>query len=342
VHQVSEKAVKTIADIARLAGVDKSTVSRALNNSPLIAGATRERIQKIADDHCFQINSSARCLSTQQSRVIGMATHAYHYKNKNFSISDLFLLEIMGAVSSALAQNQYDLLLTQVDPFDADWPRRYLDSGKVDGFVLMTFARKKNHIDDLVRINAPFILWGYPRPDARYSSVVGDNFHGGQLAAEHLIGAGRRKIAFLGGPAEEMEVQKRYSGFEAAMQTAGIEIDPELVTYGEFSKRSSQERIAGLLESHPDIDAVFANSDLMAISAIHELRQSGRRIPDDVAVIGYDNLSLTEVSDPALTTISQNIPLAGKLLAQNLMGFLQSGIVTNVTVPVELVIRESA
>lgn len=339
---MGQKEVKTIADIARLAGVDKSTVSRALNDSPLIAEDTRLRIRKIAEEHSFHINAPARCLSTQQSRVIGMATHAYYYKNKNFSISDLFLLELMGAVSSTLAINKYDLLLIQVDPFDTEWARRYLDSGKVDGIILMTYMRKKTHIRHLMDINAPFIIWGYSEPDSPHCSIVGDNYNGGRLAAEHLIRGGRRKIAFLGGPSEDIEVQKRFEGFQAAMQAAGLQVQPELVNYGYFMKESAEERMLNLLEAAPDVDAVFANSDLMAIGAMQVLHKSGRQVPGDVAVIGYDNLSLTEVSDPPLTTISQNIPLLGHLLAQNLIGYLQAEIVTNAIIPAELVIRQSA
>ncbi len=339
---MGEKKIKSIADIARLAGVDKSTVSRALNDSPLIAEETRQRIRKIAEEHSFHINAPARCLSTQQSRVIGMATHAYYYKNKNFSISDLFLLELMGAVSSTLAMNKYDLLLIQVDPFDTEWARRYLDSGKVDGIILMTYMRKKTHIRHLMEINAPFIIWGYPEPDSSHCSILGDNLNGGRLAAEHLIRSGRRKIAFLGGPAEDIEVQKRFEGFQGAMQAAGLQVQPDLVNYGNFMKDSAEERMLNLLDAAPDLDAVFANSDLMAIGAMQVLQKSGRQVPGDVAVIGYDNLSLTEVSDPPLTTISQNIPLLGHLLAQNLIGYLQAEIVTNAIIPAELVIRQSA
>lgn len=339
---MGEKAVKTITDIARLAGVDKSTVSRALSNSPLIGTETKERIRKIAQDNLFQINYNARSLSTQQSRTIGFVTHAYHYKNACYSISDLFLLEIMGAISTTLACNNYDLLMAQVDPFDTEWPRRYLDSGKVDGFILMTSTRKKNHIQFLAEMKAPFIIWGYPISDFNCCSVVGDNFTGGKLAAEHLIRNGRRKIAFIGGPAGEADVQKRFSGFEFALKEAGVEIKENLVTYGEFSNISSTERMMSILEQSPDIDGVFANSDLMAVAAIQIIKESGRKVPDDVAVIGYDNLSIGEITDPPLTTISQNIPLVGKLLAQNLMGYLQSGIMSNVTMPAELILRKSA
>jgi DNA-binding LacI/PurR family transcriptional regulator len=335
---MANKSVKTIADIARLAGVSKSTVSRALNDSHLIGDETKERIRTIAREHSFQINAPARQLSLKQSRTIAFVTHAYH---KEFSVADLFGLEIMGGISSGLHANGYDMLVIHVDPRDTEWAHQYLDTGRVDGFILMTSTRKQYHIKTLLNMGAPFIVWGVPQPNQSYPSVSGDNFNGGRLAAEHLIGAGRERIAFLGGPAEEVEVQQRYQGFESALTGAGRNLDAALVAYGDFSNTSGGETMKKLLEQGSDLDAVFVNSDLMAIAAMDVIRDHGRRVPEDVAVVGYDDLSIAQHSHPPLTTIRQNIPLAGKLLAQNLIQFLQTGLVTNVTIPVELVVRKS-
>jgi DNA-binding LacI/PurR family transcriptional regulator len=340
--KMGDKTVKTIADIAELAGVSKSTVSRALNDSPLIGDETKTRIRKIAEEHLFQINNTARCLSMQQSRTIAFVSHAYHYKECCYSLSDLFILEIIGAISTTLMSSDYDLLMAHVDPFDTGWPHRYLDSGKADGLILMTSTRKQFHIKSLLEMKAPFIIWGYPLEGYNYCSVVGDNYSGGEIAAKHLIRSGRKKIAFIGGPAVEVEVQKRYQGYEKALNDAGMAIDPALVTYGEFSGDSGADRMKQLLEQAPDLDAVFACSDLMAASAINVLKESGRTVPGDVAVIGYDNLSIGNYSSPRLTTVSQNIPVVGKLLAKNLLEYLQSGVVSNVIIPAELVVRESA
>jgi DNA-binding LacI/PurR family transcriptional regulator len=335
---MSKNSVETIADIARLAGVSKSTVSRALNDSHLIGDETKERIRTIAREHSFQINAPARQLSLKQSRTIAFVTHAYH---KEFSVADLFGLEIMGGISSGLHANGYDMLVIHVDPRDTEWAHQYLDTGRVDGFILMTSTRKQYHIKTLLNMGAPFIVWGVPQPNQSYPSVSGDNFNGGRLAAEHLIGAGRERIAFLGGPAEEVEVQQRYQGFESALTGAGRNLDAALVAYGDFSNTSGGETMKKLLEQGSDLDAVFVNSDLMAIAAMDVIRDHGRRVPEDVAVVGYDDLSIAQHSHPPLTTIRQNIPLAGKLLAQNLIQFLQTGLVTNVTIPVELVVRKS-
>jgi DNA-binding LacI/PurR family transcriptional regulator len=338
---MSEKHLQSIADIARLAGVSKSTVSRALNDSPLIGDDTKERIRTIAKEHNFQINIPARRLSLQRSHTIAFVTHAYHSK-ECFSLTDLFLLELLGAVSSTLSSYQYDLLMAQVDPHEPDWPSQYLDTGRVDGFVLMTSTRKAYHIKSLVAMNAPFIVWGTPLPNHSYCSVTGDNLAGGRLAAEHLLKIGRKRIGFVGGPEGELEVQKRYEGYALALQESGIGVDPSLVSFGEFTNASGTEQTQKLLKQAPGLDAIFANSDLMAVGAINVLHEQGLSVPEDVAVIGYDNLSIARYNSPPLTTISQNIPLVGKLLAQNLIQNIETGMVTNVTIPAELVVRKSA
>ena len=336
---MSKRTVKNIADLAALAGVSKSTVSRALNDSPLIGEDTKTRIRTLARQHNFQINAPARQLSMQQSRTIAFVTHAYH---KDFSVADLFGLEILGGVSNGLAKQGYDLLVIHVNPQDTKWAHQYFDTGRVDGFILMTSTRKQTHVKALSEIDAPFIIWGVPQPNQKYCSVTGDNFNGGKMATEHLIRAGRQKIGFIGGPDYELEVQHRLEGYKSALLAAGSNIDPALIEYGDFSNTSGAEAIRRLLEKTPDLDAVFVNSDLMAIAAMDAIRETGRQVPDDVAVVGYDDLSIAEHSNPPLTTIRQNIPLAGKLLAQNLIQYLQSGLTTNVSIPVELINRKSA
>ena len=338
---MSDKPVQTIADIARLAGVSKSSVSRALSDSPLIGDETKERIRAIAREHDFQVNASASRLSLKESHTIAFVSHPY-YQKKGFCVADLFMLEILGGISTGLAKSHYDLLMAYVNPLDMDSPARYLKTGRADGFILMTSTRKQHHIKALIEMKAPFIIWGTPLPNQSYCSVTGDNFRGGKLAAERLIRSGRRQIAFIGGPEDELEVQKRFEGFQSAHLEAGLAVDPALVTYGWFTNESGAERTRNLLEQFPGIDAIFANSDFMAIAAMRVAQEMGRRIPDDLAVIGYDNLTAAEESNPSLTTISQNAPLVGKLLAQNLIQYLQTGIVTNVCIPAELVIRKSA
>ncbi len=337
---MSAKPVQTIADIARLCGVSKSTVSRALNDSPLISDETKERIHAVAKEHHFQINIPARRLSLRHSRTIAFAVHAYQCDDL-FSVTDLFLLEILGAISTTLSNYHYDLLVANIDPRDPAWPHHYLDTGRVDGFVLLTSTRKQYHIKSLVEMKAPFIVWGTPLPNYSYCSVNNDNFGGGKQATEYLLQTGRRRIAFVGGPADEAETQRRYDGYAAALHENGQNLDPALVTYGEWSNESGAAQTQHFLDSAPNLDAIFANSDLMAVAAINVLHEHGRRVPQDVAVVGYDDLSIAKFNSPPLTTISQRIPLVGKLLAENLIKNIETGLVTNVTIPAELVVRKS-
>lgn len=333
--------VSTIADIARLAGVSKSTVSRALNDSPLIGLDTKERIREIAREHRFQMNDSARRLSLRQSNVVALVTYAY--KAADVNVADTFMLEIMSGISAGLHADGYDLLVIQVAPKDTDWVRRYLESGRVDGFILLAASCTQRHIRTLAEARAPFVIWGMVPANHEYCSVSGDSFAGGRAATEHLLRSGRKRVAFLGGPARELEVRDRFKGYAAALHDAGIAADETLVAYVEhYGAASGASAMRALLERADELDGVFVNSDVMAIAAMDEIRAHGRRVPADVAVVGYDDISIAAHSDPPLTTISQNGPLAGRLLAENLIQHLRTGAVTNVSIPAELVVRRSA
>src|ERR1044072_3171466 len=251
---MNNRPVRTIADIARLAGVSKCTVSRALNDSPLLGEETQADIRSIGRQQKVQINAPARRLSMKQSRTIAFVTHAYH---KDFSVADLFGLEIMGGISNGLARLEYDLLVIHVDPNDTKWAHQYFDTGRLDGFILMTATRKQSHVKALLDLGAPFIIWGIPQPKQKYCSVTGDNFNGGRLATEHLLSLGRERIGFIGGPSYELEVQHRQNGYETALVEAGREIDGKITEYGDFSNTSGAEAIRRLLKKDPQMDAVF-------------------------------------------------------------------------------------
>jgi DNA-binding LacI/PurR family transcriptional regulator len=329
--------LKSIEDIAVLAGVSKSTVSRALNKSPLVNEETRERILAIAHEHDFKPSFSARNLSLRKSCTIAYVNHAYG--KGECGVSDPFSLEIMGGIAIGLHELGYGLLIVHVDPADRAWASNYLDSGRVDGFILMTSEMKRDHIELLRSMGAPFIAWGWGGEDC--CSVCGDDRRGGRIATEHLLSAGRRRIAFLGGYRIEREVKQRYEGYSEALKQAGLD-SKACVVYADYSEALAERETARLLERDPGIDAIFANSDYMAIAAIRWLKASGRRVPDDVAVIGYDDLAIASYVTPKLTTVSQRVPLAGRMLARDLVAYLEKGVVTHTEMPVELIVRDSA
>jgi len=337
---MSKDSVQSLSDIARLANVSISTVSRALNNSPLINVETRERIQAIARDHNFRMNASARNLRTRSSRTSAFVAPTYF--PEFFSAEDLFGMGLLSGIGRGLQQVGYDLLIVHNDPRDSAWVHDYLESGRADGFILIQSTLKPANLKLLVESGAPFILWGVPVENYQYCSVTGDNFSGGVLATGHLIQTGRKRIAFLGGPEDNRTVQTRLSGYEHALQNAGLLPDRNLIAFGDYSYASGVRCMQHLLECAPDLDAVFVTSDLMAIGVIEAVQSRGGRVPRDVAVVGYDDLPIAEFNNLPLTTIRQNLQLAGRLLAENLIQHIQTGVITNVTTPVELVIRKSA
>jgi DNA-binding LacI/PurR family transcriptional regulator len=329
----------TIADIALEAGVSKSTVSRALNDSPLISVATKERIRTIARERRFEMHEPARRLSLGQSNVIALVTHE---TPSDPTLTDAFMLEIISGLSTALHTAGYDLLLIQASLADSDWVNRYHGSGRVDGFVVLGSHCAKRHLKTLVASGTPFVVWGLEPAQQNYGSVSGDNFTGGKLATEHMIRAGRGHIAFVGAKAGEAEVDERYRGYAAALQEAGLEVAPERVVFGDWSPTSAAASMAALLDTDPQLDGAFVSSDMMAIAAIDLLRSRGRRVPEDVAVVGYDDVAIAEHCDPPLTTIRQSGRLAGRLLAESVVQTLGSGAVAKISIPAELVVRRSA
>jgi DNA-binding LacI/PurR family transcriptional regulator len=336
---MSKESVRTLEDIARLANVSTSTVSRALNDSPLLNQETKNRIRKIAQEHHFRTNASARNLRMRQSRTIAFVASS---SIPEFVASDdLFGMELLGGIGNGLRALGYDLLIAYNNPRDTTWAHEYLDSGRVDGFILMTSNHEPATIKTLVDMGAAFIGWGTPVPGFNYCSVSGDNLAGGTLATRHLMGIGRQRIAFLGGPQESLTVQNRLKGYENALLSAGQSVVPQRVAYSDYSYASGMAAMQRLMEQSPDLDAVFVNSDLMAIGAIHVIQKHGKRVPEDIAVVGYDDLPIALYNNLPLTTIRQDLRLAGKLLAQNLIQYLQEGTLTTVTLPVELVVRAS-
>ncbi len=330
----------TIADIARLAGVSKSTVSRALNDSPLIPIETKERIRTIAAEQRFAMNEPARRLSRRQTNVVGLVMFDWSAAKRQ----DIFMLEVMGGVSTGLHEDGYVLLIVQPRLDDAGWARRYVETGQADGFVLHHAQCTPKQIRQLVGEGIPFVVWGMPSERNEYSSVSGDSVNGGRIATEHLLARGRRHIGMIGGPTRSPEIVQRRAGYEAALAAAGVDVDPDLIVHLPWAApdENAREAVRQLLACEPDLDAIFAHSDRWALGALAGLHALGLRVPEDVAVVGYDDIAIAGYSNPPLTTIRQDGDLVGRLLARTLVQRLRTGAVTAVTIPAELVVRESA
>lgn len=330
----------TLADIARIAGVSKSTVSRALNDSPLIGRETKDRIRAIASEHAFVVNEPARRLSRGQSHVAGLVM----FGQRGSYTPDLFTLELMSGVATGLHEQGYELLVVQPAEDESDFARRYLVGGRADGFIVLSPACSPRRLRALAESQVPFVVWGHQASGTEFSSVSGDNVSGGRQATEHLLASGRRRIAFVGGPEWAQEIVDRQHGYAEALAAAGIEPDGALVAHTPWGnpERNAAAVVAELLDAGVEIDGIVANSDRYAIGAIDAVRSRGLQVPDDVGVVGYDDIAIAQYASPPLTTIRQDGLLGGGLLARALVQQVQTGVVTDVVMPAELVVRESA
>jgi DNA-binding LacI/PurR family transcriptional regulator len=311
-----------------------------LNNSPLISQETSDRVRAIAKAHHFSAHQGARNLSLQRSQTLALIIPLAPNGPDHF-ITDPFFVEMMKGMTVAVAAQGYDLLIGQPSKKTPEDIQRYLSSKRADGLILIGCQGYVQSITELFGEQAPIIVWG-ETDNQRYCTVDCDNLTGGRLATQHLLRIGRKRIAFLGGTRSEPEVQLRYQGYAETLQEAGYAIGSVLVVYGDYTCCSGYENMQKLLTQAPELDGVFVCSDLMAIGAMEALREYGRRVPEDVSVVGFDDIPLAEYCSPPLTTIRQNISKAGEVLVRNLIQYLQDGIFTRTILPVELVVRKSS
>ncbi len=333
-------SVKTIADIAKIAGVSKSTVSRALNDSPLLNPETKTRIREIAREHQFAVHQGARCLSLSRTETIAMIIPVVSQYVGHF-ITDPFFVELLRGVMVATAEYGYDLLIGQPPKHDVCDIQRYIDSKRADGMIVIGCQGYIDAVSHFVGRQAPIIFWGATE-NSQFCMVNSDNVKGGRLAVQHLLVCGRRRIAFVGGFSGEPEVKFRYRGYCEILEETGPGVNPEFVVYGDYTSRAGYELMQDLLRKDPAIDGVFACSDLMALGVMEALRENGRRVPEDVSVVGFDDVPLAEYCSPPLTTIRQPIAKAGEVMVNNLMDYLNDKIITRTILPVELIVRKSS
>ena len=328
----------TMAELAKLADVDVSTVSRALNDSPLVKEQTKNLILKIASETGYVVNASARNLRRQSSEAIGMVIPLRPESGQ--TISDPFYLEMVGAVSQAAAANGYDLIVSIPRDDESIAERRLLQTGKADGLIVIGQAGMMKQLQQIGPLAQKIVVWGGSDGPTNYSLVGSDNIEGGRLAADHLLSLGRERILLLG-PLGLPEVQLRREGFLKAHAEHGRTWDESLSLEIEFGAVNAFEEILKLLDGDLKFDGIFAASDVLAMSALLALNAKGLNVPHDVAVVGYDNIAQASMVTPALTTIDQNIEQGGQLMVAKLLAQLNGETVSSQLTPTRLVVRNS-
>jgi DNA-binding LacI/PurR family transcriptional regulator len=355
---VSSHGRPTLEQVAAAAGVSRATVSRVVNGQASVAPGLREVVERAVTELGYVPNRAARSLVTRRTDTLALVTSEPDVR----VFGDPFFAGIVRGVSQEAAAADLTLVLLMAQSFpDLVRVERYLRSAPVDGVLLISEHAANDPIPAAMRAaGIPLVIGGRPLDgSAPVAYVDNDNVGGARLAAEHLRGLGRSRVGMLAGPQDMSAGQDRLAGFRAGM--AGT-FDPDLVEVGDFTQDGGEAAMARLLARAPDLDAVFAASDLIALGALGTLRRAGRRVPDDVAVVGFDDIEAARVADPPLTTVRQQTVLQGRTMTRLFLAMTRPGRtrsagsggdddlpdlpevtgVDHVVLPVELVVRASA
>lgn len=329
--------VASLAELARIAGVSISTVSRSLSGNPAIARATRERIEGLAREHGFQINRAARGLRLGRTGAIGVVLPLGHESGQH--LSDPFFMSLLGQLADALTERGHDLLLSRVIPKDSAWLATLVDSGRIDGAIVIGQSDQLEAIEAVARRYRPLVVWGAAIAGLEQLTVGSDNVAGGRMAAEHLLAQGRSRLAFFGNP-DVPEFAARHAGFAQAIAATGAA--PGMLLPVHLTTEQSYANIAGFLSANPPPNGIVAASDVIAMSAMRALTERGLRVPHDVAIVGYDDVIVAMHTSPPLTTIRQDVARGAALIVDLLFRRLAGGDGASVTMTPELVLRASA
>ncbi|KID55686.1 LacI family transcriptional regulator [Pseudoalteromonas luteoviolacea] len=328
-----------LADLAKLAGVSTSTASRALNDNPLIKQETRERIQQLAKEHNFSLNAAASRLRLQKTKVIAVLINLDSETEQ--SIDDPFLLKVVSDINLAVNRQGYELLLSNSFMAGDDWHGYFIDGRRADGVIVVGQGKQQALIESASKAGMPLVVWGDPKTEADYVIVGSDNYLGGKLAADHLISRGCKAPLFLGEP-EHAEIGERYSGFCAAIASKGIEEECQLLKIDITSQAAYDAINLKLRSDGLDFDGIFACSDMVALGAMKALKERYVSIPNDVHIVGFDDIAMADVSFPSLTTIRQDTKQAGELLVNKLLAQLDGEQVVSSQLAIKLVERQSS
>jgi DNA-binding LacI/PurR family transcriptional regulator len=328
-----------MADIARMAGVSTTTVSRALSGSALVNKATRKRVTELARSLNYTVNAGAKELRLGHSNTVAVVVP--YNVNMRQALSDPFFLGILGSIADALTERGYDMLVSRIDEENLQLASTPYDSGRAMGIVLIGQWHHHDHLNQLAARGVPLVVWGAQLPNQLYCTVGCNNVEGGRLATEHLLGHGRRRIAFFG-DTDLPEVAQRYEGYRQALASAGVAFDPALISRVSFLAESAHDAVRQLKAQGVAFDAIFCCSDLLAMSAISALRDLGLRVPQDVAVVGFDDVVLAAHYHPPITTVRQPIEAGGRALVTSLLSFLDNVTPRSQILPTELIVRASA
>jgi len=333
----------TSLDIAHRAHVSQATVSRVLRGSPLVNAETRKRVEEAVRELNYKVDRHASSLRTQRAGTLALLL--FEDPTPDDSLINPFFLSMLGSITRACARHGHDLLVSFQQLSD-DWHADYEDSMKADGLILLGYGdyiAYESKLDRLVAQGTHFVRWGPVLPGQPGISIGCDNAEGGAMVGKHLMSMGRKKVAFLGDASTHYpEFFARYCGCDAALRGAGLRMNPALQVDAASTEQAGYDAAQVLIARGQPFDAVFAASDLIAIGALHALMEAGMRVPEDVAMVGFDGTPMARFSNPPLTTVVQDTSRAGELLVDALLQLVRDQPAQSVTLAPTLQIRASS
>ena len=332
------RARLTLLDIARLAGVSRTTASRVLNGRGEVSATVRARVESVIAETGYRPLASAQSLVSHRTGVIGFVIPI----GTAALFQDPYFGTLLKGISHASAQMNLAvaLFLFEEDSDQNGLIDRVVGPRRVDGIIMSAYHTRDSLLDRLADFDVPTVTMGPNRSPEIFGSVQVDNRQGGVLAGRRLVSAGCRRVALIGGPENTPSGAERNEGFRAAIEEGGLDLPAERVRIGDYTEKTGEALGRELLRE--DFDGIFVASDVMALGAMRALRSAGRRVPEDVSVVGFDDLELAALSEPPLTTIWQPITeMASAALEMLLAQIDDPGSVHHLVLPVELVERAS-
>jgi LacI family transcriptional regulator len=327
-----------LEQIAELSGVSRSTVSRVINNDPNVSDQTRDRVMQVVRRVNYVPNAAARGLAAGRTHVIGLVIPM----GVSTLFTDPYFPLLIQGVSSACNAHEYSVMLWLAEPeYERRQIRQIMYSGLIDGVIIASMLTNDSLVQALIDGDLPFMLVGRHPTDPRVNYVDADNVNGARDAVRHLLRLGRTRIGLINGPQTMIAGVDRLAGYTQALRERGLLAQPDLITDGGFSEAGGYLAMQQLMPRQPD--AVFAASDAMAMGALRALREAGRRVPEDVALVGFDDLPFAARIEPPLTTVRQPIHRMGTMTVETLIEMIEQPASSpyHLILPTELVVRAS-
>jgi DNA-binding LacI/PurR family transcriptional regulator len=336
--RANPEQVSKMADLARLAGVSVSTVSRAIAGSPLVAKGPREKILKLAREHGYVLNTQAQGLRLKRTQTLSVVIPLGHESGQ--PLTDPFFVEMLGYLADEITQRGYGMFLLKVVPPMGQWLENLISSNRSDGIVVIGQSTEHKALESAATKFLPLVVWGGQSSRQTYCTVGTDNVAGASKAVKHLIEHGRRNIVFLGDPTIP-EIRLRYEGYEKALREARVKMGKPRIVPVHLMADSSFQDMRQFIDEHGAFDAIFAASDVIAISAIRAITAAGLAVPGDVSVVGYDDISLASHTHPTLTTVRQDLKAGAREIIDALFRRMNGEATPSVVLPTQLIVRGS-